>query len=400
MKNWWLKLYTIPALKKLMLANALIVGFDIIVSFFGIDEAEFVALAYFTPFFFVWIVEVNSGMVRNLPFHKMTMPFPDIRKALLCHYGILIPTVITIQLCICAASEAFGGAAKNLASVPLPTTFLGLLFFLVVCSSLLLALSKPFTEVLYRLKKGNFIINFLFSMMLGTVFMFLLTVIMVVTNIGPEIAMFVAGLGIMGACATYKWRGMFHFVPKQLSKKSLLKYNVVGTLASFMVYFLLAFIGRGEHLDLDLTPQERAVRLTLWRPMIDSIDLATFQDLEPHIGPLEIQDFYKMAPKSIGSIPIERFIDAKNPHRVQFFIIYGKPSPKNFQAMASHLIRHKDKWQKIDPKNHTGLLLAKMWPKGVEAPEGFAEFRVKREVASNKPTKISNTKSQQFDSVD
>lgn len=385
MKNWWLKLYTIPTLKRMLFLNALCVGADIFFTFFGFADFELVAVMYFVPIIYLWAKEMQQGFVRNLPFHKITLPFPEIKRALICHYSIVVPTTFIMASILCSASEALGGSAPGFKSLPAFSTFLTISLLVVVLTFSLLVASKNFHNIKIKIK-ANIIVQILFGVM-GYFMIMLLGALLMIAKFDINIFMFIVGFGVILAAGLYKWRAMFHFVPAQITKKLAIKYYSAGMLCTFVMFCLLALVGRNDHQNYDFAAEERAARFMFWQPFSGSLDQTTFQELEPHVGAIYIEEFYALAPKNISEIPIQNFIDAKNPNRVMWFVAFGKPSKKNLEFMASHLERNKAQWEKIDPKQKVAHVLASNWPKGMPVPDSLVEFKVKREraIASQAP---------------
>lgn len=383
MKNWWLKLYTIPALKKLLLFSCMCIGLDVLGTLGGHSANALMSLVYLAPIVFLIGIENHRGFVANLAFHKTTLPFHEIQKAFLKHYSILVSTSLFSGLFLSFLSEQVGGAAKSLFFVPKFSTLILMVFAVIFASTIMLVFTKSFSHITMRFKKGNFILNAILGI-IYPLLAFCVLVLMIWGGMSGDVALWVLGIALISASAVYNWRGMFHNVPKQASRWMVFKYSGI-SVASYCVFFLvLAFIGRNDHLDIDLTPQERALSLMNWQPVSGKIDLSTFTDLEPHIDIAEMELFYTLAPSNVGELPIQNFIDSKNVWRVIAFIRYGKPSQKNLLFLAEHLQRNKDKWNKIDPGQRVANNLAFHWPKHYPAPESVTQYKVKRAVASDK----------------
>lgn len=385
--KWWLRLYTIPTLKKLVYMSLFCIALDALAAFFGVKEVELIAFVYFAPIIFVWACETQQGMVRNLEFHKATLPFPEIVKALIGHYSLLIFCTLFVSFSLGGLSQLLGGAAKSLFFLPLPSTAIAAFIAVVLISGFILTLSKPFFKQSFMKFKAHFLVRFVISFFLTMTFLMVI-IGFVFVGMSSDAAMVVAMGGVFIASTSYHWRSMFHIIPNQASIKHYLKYNLLGLGSACAMFLICAFIGQNDHMNLSNSPAERAVSLMTWQPLSGHIDMLTFQELEPHVSILDVGDFYRIAPENVGHIPIKNFIDSRRTDRLVSFLSYAKPSKKNYHDIAAHLEKNKEQWKKVDPKGSIIMRVAYDWPKDLKVPDYLVEAKVKRKtkraVASEK----------------
>src|SRR5690349_7154961 len=81
MNSWWLKLYTIPGIKKIAMSFLIPLSIVFCGHFLGVGKE----LMFFLHFSFIYPMLAfghvkSEGFVWNLEFHKMSVPLKELRK--------------------------------------------------------------------------------------------------------------------------------------------------------------------------------------------------------------------------------------------------------------------------------------------------------------------------------
>jgi hypothetical protein len=106
--KWWLKLYTIPTVQAFTKWFGLSVFLDYgLMLLIGQTELSFAA--YIIPFWAVSSGANEKSFRTNLEFHKMSVPFKELKKAFYTHLTIVFFSIVITSAIGLMISSVFGG---------------------------------------------------------------------------------------------------------------------------------------------------------------------------------------------------------------------------------------------------------------------------------------------------
>jgi hypothetical protein len=376
--KWWLKLYTIPTVQLITKWLGLSLLFDyFFVKLTGPSELSY--WAYAIPFWLVGAFSNEKSFRTNLEFHKMSIPFKELKKAFYTHLTIVFSFFLFSVAIGLMISAQFGGVFTILPYISFSQyalfSIIGYFLFLYGNSFTRAPVEKyAFFDSKISIPKK--IIRMGFMILMGSCFFALCALL----QISTRVIMFGMMLPIFCGSAFYHSRALFHQAPARAGMKQYFGYSSLGFIACLSLFFLLAFVGKNDFENKNLSSVDRLNLNLFWQPVSPSLDKDLFMELEPGIKDgSDLSTLYtSISSKKLNQIPASFFIDAENPERLGAYLFFGNPNAQNLTLILDHMENQKEFWEK-SYKNQTKLknLVLYRWPSNVKFPERHIAARLK-----------------------
>lgn len=375
MNSWWLKLYTIPHLKSFTIRTGLVLLLNYLVNVF-VPALDF--LATFTLGYPVYLIFKNGkdDLIYNLDFHKVSIPFKDLRKALLLDSSITL--LYTMGFFLIGLYLVFGG--PELDSFLQSTSILGwslLLFFGVGIFgfTLFLKVAAPIKQKevksgrnYWHTKKGKRslwkILPFPF---LGSFAYLLLTE----GQLPEGIVLYQLSLMVIffPALMFMSVGTQFHLV-KPTDMKRMFAYFLK---SSAVPVSLVAVIWGLAYLELrsDMsTAQSKAITFELFHPLAGELSADEVHDylkVTPYSAPL----IFAHASHETWQRPFPQIYEGKNLYVWASYLERARPLPQNVEWMTKQIEAFKDQetWQDVQYYRFVKMKLVQFSPEAKSLPD-------------------------------
>lgn len=396
---WWFRLYTLHTLKFFAKVTACQFALYFILASLGGMFAQMSGFVVFLAPIVYFMNHTTNHFRMNIEFHKMSIPFPQLKRAFFFDIAIkqsVFAVLFLINLYI--AIKVSGG--MKLASEFMILTPSQLLYYVpayFLGSASVMTFYKE-TKYLFIQKHRLAIVNlslFLVVMVAGGLLVSMLV------GMGYQVPM-IAGFSVSAITTgvlLFRSKAIFHQFRPVGRIRDGFRFSVYGTAICFCFYFLAIVIGRNDVLETKYSDMQRASSLTFSGPFAPEIDKETFVAIERVLGPEEHGLLYSKADFPVASLGLEFFLD-NDPYnrRLKSVLTYSKPEPTFLTALYDHFDNNPEYWkEKYGPLNFKVFAYSK-WP-AKSLPEKYEIARVttendikakmeerkrKREIASKK----------------
>jgi hypothetical protein len=376
--KWWLKLYTIPTIQAFTKWFGLSVFLDYVL-LLSIGQTALSFAAYIIPFWAVSSGANEKSFRANLEFHKMSVPFKELKKAFYTHLTIVFFSIVITSAIGLMISGQFGGVFAVLPHISFSQYLLllivGYVAFLYFNSFLRGSIERYafYDSKISFLKK---IFRLFFEILMWASVLTLCALLQIHPFLISGVMM---GTIVLGASIYYS-RSLFHQAPSRAGMKQYFGYSSIGFITCMSIFFMLAFVGRNDFQNKKLSSAQRLNLNLFWQPMSASLDKDLFMELEPGIqGNRDSLVLYDaIDPKKLNQIPASFFIDAENPQRLFSYLVFGKPNAQNLTLLLDHMESKKEFWDK-SYKDHAKLknIVIQRWPANEKFPERHIAARLK-----------------------
>jgi hypothetical protein len=371
MKNWWLKLYTIPSLLVLGKAFFLVVSLILLARSFA---PEFlIYLVWGTVYIGKTILlDARKSLATNIEFHKLHIPYPELRKIL-----------ISDNLIRMGASSAALGTCLVLSYTPnmdfdTSFSFIGAAFISLVMVSQVGSVNSVINGKrrfsVYNMDHLHLISRICLNSI--TWFVAILFVsIMMFFEFNPVFIILFSTVGIFSFSNAFNYKALFHQEKETGSYKTMVKYYLKGVGAGMAVFLLGIAVMRPMINIHRLSPFTKYVAYEYVGPFTPELDIETTKDL--------------LSWSDVNEGPILR--DSPGIEQVPISELYPKPTMKNYltylenvdnpsEANLKYLLE-KNQLYKGDPKLklHLSAKVTQRWPKNKKFPEEFLNKKIVRE---------------------
>ncbi len=386
--KWWLKLYTVPTVKAFTkwLGLSLLLDYLLVVL---LGPSDLSVAVYFLPFWAVGMGSNEKSFRANLEFHKMSIPFKELKKAFYTHLTIVFWFIVFSLWIGLMISGQFGGLVTMLPYLSFSqyTLFLIVGYFLFFyLNSLNRASIDKYAFYDSKISIFKKIFRMFFMVLFGSCLFFLCAIL----HISAKVIMYGMIVPILIGTAFYYSRSLFHQAPPRAGMKHYFGYSGLGYVACMSLFFLLAFVGRNDFENKNLSSVDRLHLNLFWQPVSASLDKDLFMELEPGIqGDSDLLALYSaINTKKLNQIPASFFIDAENPQRLHSYLLFGQPNAENLTLLLDHMESKKDFWEK-SYKEHDKLkyIVLQRWPADTNFPERHIAARVKWQEMKAKESK-------------
>jgi hypothetical protein len=386
--KWWLKLYTIPTVQAFTKWLGLSVILDYVFMLL-IGQTELSFAAYIIPFWAVSSGANEKSFRTNLEFHKMSVPFKELKKAFYTHLTIVFSSIVLTSAIGLMISGTFGGVVTILPHI----SFSQYVLFLIMGYVAFIYFNSFNRTSIERYAFYDSKISF-FKKILRLCLTLIMGLCIVSTlaflNVQPTVISFGSMLSILFGAALYYSRSLFHQAPARGGMKQYFGYSGLGFITCLSIFFMLAFLGKNDFQNKKLTSAERLKLNLFWQPVSASLDKDLFMELEPGIqGKMDSIVLYDaIDSKKLNQIPASFFIDAENPQRLFSYLIFGKPNAQNLTLLLDHMENQKEFWEK-SYKDHAKFknIVIQRWPANQKFPERHIAARLKWQELNAKESK-------------
>ena len=209
MKNWWLNLYTYPALILLARSTCLVLVAIFLINFF------FPGLIHLAPILSLYItysqyMNCKKGICANVDFHKIHIPFPQLKTSVLKDSFIQMTSTF-ISVCICCYYAWINVNKEKLESelffiVPLAIS----VFFIFMMTSLNPVVNGRYKYKLIDLEKFNKFIFYPVTFLVLWLGSILVTIGAFFFGFDPFSYGIVLGLGFGYGAKKFVYQAVFH----------------------------------------------------------------------------------------------------------------------------------------------------------------------------------------------
>jgi hypothetical protein len=390
MMKWWLKLYTLNTVLTFSKWLGLSWILDYALTYADGVEAIVGLGVYAIPLWATY-TGFNEGSFRaNLEFHKMSVPFKELKKAFYTHLLLVFTFLVIAMLVSVGVSNLFGGVFSRMPYLSVSQCLLmgtfAFICFLYANSFHRATMDKyAFYDSKISLVKKFF--RLILSFVAGFIF-FAFT-----TEFAFEIASPMLMVPVMLGATYYYSRSLFHQSPARAGMKQFFGYTSLGAIGALAIFFTFAFMGRNDFQKEQLSSADRLNLILFWRPMTPEIDKELFVEIEPTLkdDSLAVVSLYRaISHKEMNSIPFTFFIDAENPARLEAYLKLGNPDAKNLAGLLDHMESKKEFWEKSYKKQDLyKSWINQNWPPKEKFPERHIVARLKWEELHPKAFKVA-----------
>jgi hypothetical protein len=370
MKNWWLDLYTIPALKKVARAFAIVFTVTLIVR---MTFPQVMVMMIFFPFYITATLMTASktGFGANIEFHKLHVAYPELRKAL--QRDMLIRLGVTgVALLLCFSLCATDTTTDTLFA-------LGMAFGVNFGMCL-------FTGNVNKMVNGKLrfnvygrdhlpqIVIFLQIVALGLV-CFFCAVLITMMGFNPMTVLGFLGFGIVFFLSVFAQRALFHLEKEKGSFKTMVKYCSKGIGTATVVFLLGIVIFRPYVNDHNAGDSVQQFAFDYVGPFAPELDVETAKVLLTDWDIDKVKVF-KGTP-GINQVPVSTLF--KKPTMGDYLAyVEGVDNPTSENLL--YLLKTSQKY-KGNPrlKSHLSAEVMKAWPKSQKFPEELLDQKMVKE---------------------
>jgi hypothetical protein len=374
--SWWFKLYTIPYLKRLLLLFCASLFFD-----FALTKTDF----YFTQLVFLLplvalFLKFRPGSFRqNLEFHKMSIPFSELRKVFI--FDILITAFSLISLFILSVviSSQVGGYFSKSESQKYWELTPGIYFFyfilslVMITSVCLLSMDKKYSFSSFQnyspLKKFFLQITiFILTVLIFLFFIFL----------GFPLHLVYHFLLAFTCCGSifFLMRAIFHTGINHAKIWHFWGYSLLGMILLSSTFYMTFLFWEKNLMDTRLSMKQRVNRFNYYSFFHSKIDLKTFKEIEPEISFGEKSLLYLKLDCDPSRLGLNYFLDdSKDQSRLIAFLRFGNPNQVFLEDLFINMKKRERFWSTLFVSDKIKYLAFRHWPKEKMIPLEIVEFK-------------------------
>lgn len=396
---WWFRLYTVHTLKFFGKITVAQFALYFILNMLGGTAAMFSGLIVFlAPIAYVLNHKTNHFR-SNIEFHKMSIPFPKLKRAFFFDIAIkqaVFSGLFLLNLYI--AIRVSGGmklASEFIFFTPSQLIYYVPVYFLGSASVMTFYNETKYVFIQkHRLPVVNFTLFMLFISACGVAFASM-------TTLGYQVPM-ILGFALSGystGVLFFRSKAIFHQFRPVGRIRDAFKFSAIGMAITCCFYLVAVMFGRHDVLETKYSANQRASSLSFSGPFTPSIDKETFVTVERVIDPQEAALLYQNADFPVASLGVEYFLD-NDPQstRLRLMLSHSKPETTFLSALYDHFEKYPEYWkEKHGPLTFKAYAYS-LWPAKAlpekyelarvttenEIKEKMEERKRKREIASKK----------------
>ncbi len=386
---WWFRLYTLAYLRMLGLSTLAALLLDLALSRIAPDYAF---MAFFVPLTSL-ITKFTPGSFReNIEFHKMNVPFRDLRRAFLIDVFLTGCSMVSVLGLCLLASHCFGLLSYGGPSLFSDLTLSMLMYyvlaaFLAVCWVCFIAVDRRY--VFYGLKHRSFWGKVFFA---GPIWMICFVIMVSGVLLHFEVLQSYVHLAgaMMMASVIFTYRGIFHKGPTHTGLWGWIKHYTLGNVIMASLFAMALLLGKSDAFDKDLSMQQRTASLRFYSyfgPRINKEAFVVFAGTYPAAVLYSKLDF---DPSELG---VKFFLDGDQGNLLEF-MRRGRPGPGFLMSLYADMVSHPEHWSKLEMAEEIKYHAFHHWPKNKVLPEHYLaekkksdelqELRKKRHPASGR----------------
>ncbi len=406
MNKWWFRLYTLSYLKTMGKLTGGIIALNFLLLMVDSPFANICLLLSLVPFGYLIITNSIGSFRSNIEFHKMSIPYPKLKRALYTDIFIKITTALICAGVILFATLSFTsinvGSALNTFIFFTPTQFAFYVVSYFIGNFYILSLnkdrkykamdqSKSFWKFVVRATVGTFVGGLFMAAMLFSGF----STIMIVA---------IGGLSMSAGLLYFHSRAIFNQLPQVSRFRDSLKYVTGGAVVCMSLYLGFIFIGRNEVFNENYNGLQRSSSFIFSGPFAPMIDKETFVAIEKYMDFESYSTFYSKVDFQVESLGLDYFLDQGSNERLRAYITYGKPTPEFMTRLYDHFEENKQYWDDKPSSIFFKVWAFNQYPVKKGLPEQYvaslneatkvvasekAERKRRREIASKKMKQLS-----------
>jgi hypothetical protein len=377
--QWWFRLYTIDFIKSYLKFTLIAILVEVALGIVGLREF---AIAAYLP---LWRLLFLNYFRTNLEFHKMHIPYPELKKGFLIN-NLIRTTLFFMLFFVHLLCSYLIGEGEEFILIKMMTkegtgvTFLTCAF--AICFLLYHHIVEPFhagVESKYQfLSKKTFLDRFVkvpfFVFCIGILYLSLVD-----TTNNIWVGMCIVGAALFLGLAFFHSRALFNQIPHHGKLRQSFVYFLGGLIPVSLVFILVLFSGRHEVNDDSLPVDKRVSSFKFNGHLNPPIDIETFKVIEPTLGG-EYNDsmiLYGHLDGNASYLGLEYFLDKrKGSERLLCFLLLGKPTPEFLTALYDHFERHPEFW--LGKSDHIVVrnVSYKIWPRHIMLPEKYLSAKI------------------------
>lgn len=374
--QWWFRLYTKNYLLGILKTVATCIVVDLAMTHFAGSFKYFAAILAAVPIFMIFMKNLPGSLRTNIEFHKMSIPFSELKSAFLKDIFISVGASFTGSALVLLASVSFGGIYSTKVGQAFITIFspgMGIFFFLLafLSSCYVLMIHKDRKYLLVD-RSTSRVKNFINSAGISVLFVFFVALLMIVMPSFPFIGL-LAPASIFAGALLFHQKAIFHQYRAKGRLRDFAKFWSAGTAVCFSLYFLCLLVTRQDVLNENLNQAQRAGSFEFNTRYNPAIDVETFKNIERHVSYDSQVDLYESLDFDPSTLGLDYYLDEKDEYsnRLGYLLRYGKPRPEFLVVLYDHFEKNPEYWKV--KKNFPSVQYAAFskWPKKEKLPDRF-----------------------------
>lgn len=373
MKNWWLELYTFPFLKELLRAFLIVFGATAVIAFINPQMYFISALLTVYLSYIVRKYALNS-LSANIEFHKLHVPYPELKKAMLIDSCIrIIAPILAIIACLCIiiATASIPAGEGNLLFTVLFSTH-------TVMFAQMMALRKTAQakkKQPYFTDRWHPFLSFLFGIVL-LLGVFVGMVVLEMLEFAPIIVAVYLGAGAGLFYYILSIRALFHIEKDIGSLKTFLKYSTKGFATGLVAYALSVVCVRPLVNNHDLMVDSKLFFYDITGPFAPQLEVETVKDFM--VADLYLSERVKIfndAAPEFFYRPLFSVLEKPNMEVLMAYMETVKhPSVEDMKLILDYSSK-----LKVHPRHKAELanMIVTKWPKHEKFPEQYLDQKVR-----------------------
>ena len=376
MNKWWLNLYTIPLMRKMVFLLPIVFVLDGMLHYLNVLDLN--ELREYLPLTFLFFVfhHMKSDLAGNFLFHKLSIKLPELTKAFFAHYTLTFVCQIMLILIYDFVSSIYHSPFSQLIYTPTEALSHLILYYVAQLSFGIVLISAHIRQRRIALSASKRIQIFV-GMSVLLVYVFGVILFLSLFKLGfVSIIFFVVPLMLAIGFNLPQLFYEVHLLRSEVKFKTYLKTMPLGLILSLGIFFGIAFLGRSDFRDTSLSAAQRVSLHFKWSPLSGDLDAETFKELVRNVPPLafqhvghlysflpkeelkkvKIQDFISGAEKSVGEITLSQ----DSVLRLTLFFKYSG-SPGHIDELISALNSGKYKFNSTKDQAFLLSIIEEFW---------------------------------------
>ncbi|GEM_PF-6736864 len=349
--NWWLRLYTIPTLTEVAKAAGISLAIDLLTShFLNMTESGYGLIAYIFLCYRIFSEIYQSGMGRNIAFHKSHHNFNELDKALTGESMAYSLGVVSIIWMTIIFSNLFGGGFDsssgigNLLFHSFSISLLGSIAIFLFLSNFRMY-DKKVESPLKKMGVIGKLVYFFTGYALIIFFAFASIFIASLFKLEIETLGIIIAMGFTIAGIIDRRRLYFHLRKKDHTIRSYIKWSVPGLAGTVALFFVISLFVGSDFNNKKLSAENKVLTLDTWSNFSPRFELDVFKTILPYTNYTDADLAYMKAPEGFKEIPVEEVLTEFTVENVTHYFSYSEPTERNMKYLSEYMFANIDKWK-------------------------------------------------------
>lgn len=373
--KWWFRLYTKDYLLALLkLTGTCVLVDQLMTNFAGGFKGLAVFLVTF-PFVLLFMKNLGGSLRGNIEFHKMSVPFPELKAALFKDIAISILATFGSSLSIILLSVLFNGIySSNIGDGLFRMINPGMMAFgatLALMNACYVLIINKDRKYLMIERSTSRVTNFINSA--GISLLALLFFIVIVSLIpSSQVTMFIIPSSIFIGALLFHQKAIFNQYKPQGKLKDFAKFWAKGAMVCCSIYFLCLLISRHDVLNENLHGMQRASSFEFNSRYNPEIDFETFKAIERYVSWDSKRELYEGIAFNPSTLGLEYYLDNdKYALRLNQLLNYSKPTPEFLLTLYDHFEKKPEYWKEKKQFPQLQYMAFSKWPKNEVLPDKY-----------------------------